>query len=93
MTSADGTLDKIIQGIFDIFPDLDGLEFNGETILGEIPDWDSMAAVNLQVFIEETFKVQLPLDLLNENAKIAEVVHYIDNPAALKAAKRGSVYS
>lgn len=93
MTSADATLDKIIQGIFDIFPDLDGMELSGETILGEIPDWDSMAAVNLQVFIEETFKVQLPLDLLNENAKMSEVVKYIDDPVALKAAKRGSVYS
>ena len=87
------TLNKVIQGIFDLFPDLDGLELDGETSLGKIPDWDSMAAVNLQVFIEEKFRVQLPLDLLNENATISEVVKFIDDPAALKAAKRGSVYS
>ncbi len=93
MSSANGTLNKIIQGIFDIFPDLDGQELDGETCLGKIPDWDSMAAVNLQVFIEENFKVQLPLDLLNENAKISEVVKFIDDPNALKQARRGSAYS
>ena len=87
------TLTKLIQGIFDIFPDLDGLEIDGETTLGKIPDWDSMAAVNLQVFIEENFKIQLPLDLLNENARIAEVVVFIDDPDALKKALRGSAYS
>lgn len=93
MTDSTGTLNKIIQGMYDIFPDLDGLELEAETTLGKIPDWDSMAAVNLQVFIEENFKVQLPLDLLNENARIAEVVMYIDNPDALKTARRGSAYS
>lgn len=93
MTDTTDTLSKLIQGIFDIFPDLDGLEIDGETTLGKIPDWDSMAAVNLQVFIEENFKVQLPLDLLNENARIAEVVKFIDDPNALKAARRGSAYS
>lgn len=93
MTTTTGTLGKIIQGIFDIFPDLDGMEFDGETVLGKIPDWDSMAAVNLQVFIEENFRIQLPLDLLNENAKLSEVVVYIDDPKALKAAQRGSAFS
>jgi acyl carrier protein len=93
MTDATDTLSKIITGIFDIFPDLDGIELDGETILGKIPDWDSMAAVNLQVFIEEHFRVQLPLDLLHENATISEVVKFIDDPAALKAARRGSAFS
>lgn len=88
-----GTLNKIIQGIFDIFLDLDGLELDGDTTLGNIPDWDSIAAVNLQVFIQENFNVQMPLDLLNENAKLSEVVKFIDDPIALKAALRGSAYS
>ncbi len=93
MTESKGTLNKIIQGIFDVFPDLDGLQLDGETTLGKIPDWDSMAAVNLQVFIEENFRIQLPLDLLNENARISELVKYIDDPNMLKEARRGSVYS
>lgn len=93
MTEATVTVNKIIQGIFDIFPDLDGLELDGETTLGKIPDWDSMAAVNLQVFIEENFRIQLPLDLLNENARISELAKYIDDPNSLKEARRGSAYS
>ncbi len=83
-----GTLSRVIMGLVDMFPEVDGSGINGETKLGELPDWDSMAAVNLQVFIEESFHVQVPLDLLNERVMIAEVVKYIEDPEALKKAKR-----
>ena len=83
-----GVLNKVIMGLVDMFPEVDGSKIDGETTLGELPDWDSMAAVNLQVFIDDNFHVQVPLDLLNERAKLAEVVKYIEDPEALKKAKR-----
>ena len=79
-------LKKLTAAIEDLFPDLGALIIIGETRLGDIPDFDSMAAVNLQTFIETTFKITLSLDLLGEDATIAEIIDYIAHPVTLNAA-------
>jgi acyl carrier protein len=70
-------LEKIKFGILDIFPDTAGMQISAEMLLGEIPDYDSMAAVNLQVFLEENFPLKISLDMLNEKMPLGELALYI----------------
>jgi len=51
-----------------------------ETKLGEIPDWDSMVAVNLQILLHDTFHVDLPLELLHEDAIFKDLVMLMEQP-------------
>jgi acyl carrier protein len=71
------TLRKIQAGILDIFPDAAAFEITLETKLGEIPEWDSIAAVNLQTYLQETFPVRIPLDLLTDETAVGELVTFI----------------
>jgi len=73
-------------GIEDLFPEVANITITGETRLGDIPDFDSMAAVNLQSFIDENFKVAIPLDLLGEDTTLKDIVAFIENPIKQKAA-------
>ncbi len=79
-------LKMFMVGFEDLFPELGDLVITGETRLGDIPDFDSMAAVNLQTFIETTFKVTLSLDLLGEDTTIAEIIDFIEHPVKMAAA-------
>jgi acyl carrier protein len=80
------TLKTLKVGIEDLFPEVGNLIITGETRLGDIPDFDSMAAVNLQSFIDDKFKVAIPLDLLGEDTTLKDIVDFIQNPAQQKAA-------
>jgi len=80
------TLKTLKVGIEDLFPEVENLNITEETRLGDIPDFDSMAGVNLQSFIDETFKVAIPLDLLGEDTTLKDIVDFIENPAQQKAA-------
>ena len=57
------TFKKLKTGIEDLFPEVEGMNLSLDTRLGDIPDFDSMAAVNLQTFIVETFNITITLDL------------------------------
>jgi acyl carrier protein len=78
------TLKKIITGIQEIFPEMSAADVTPETLLSEIPEWDSIAAVNLQTYLKETFGIEIPLDLLNEETTIGEIVTFIENPDSIK---------
>ena len=80
------TLKTLKVGIDDLFPEVGNLIITGETRLGDIPDFDSMAAVNLQSFIDDNFKVAIPLDLLGEDTTLKDIVDFIENSAQRKAA-------
>ncbi|MFB3925869.1 MAG: acyl carrier protein [Syntrophales bacterium] len=80
------TFKKIKQGIQNVFPDMGNVEITPETRLGEIPDFDSMAAVNLQTCLEEMFRLSIPLDLLNEEMTVGELAAYIEQPEKMRAA-------
>ena len=51
-----------------------------ETKLGEIPDWDSMVAVNIQIILHDTFHVDLPLELLREDTVFKDLVMLMEHP-------------
>jgi acyl carrier protein len=69
----------IKQGIQELFPAAMDLEIVPDTALDDIPDWDSMSSVNFKVFLEETFKVPIPEDLLNGGSTIGDIVAYVGN--------------
>ena len=79
-------LNKIKSGILDIFPEVGNLPLVAETNLGQIPDFDSMAAVNLQTFLDDIFPLKVPLDMLNEELTLGELAIYISRFVKKKAA-------
>ncbi len=79
-------LAKIRSGILDIFPEVGNLPLTAETNLGQIPDFDSMAAVNFQTFLEENFPLKVPLDMLSEEMTLGELAAYISGFVKKKAA-------
>jgi len=70
-------LSKIKEGIPEIFPAAFGFKIIPDTILSDIPEWDSMSSVNFKVFLEETFQVKIPDDLLEGESTIIEIIHFI----------------
>jgi len=82
----DDILNKIESGILDLFPEVGNLTLTAETNLGQIPDFDSMASVNFQTFLEENFPLKIPLDMLNEEMTLGELAAYISRFVKKKAA-------
>ncbi len=71
------TMRKIEEGLQELFPDIDDMVISTETQLEELPDWDSMSAVNLQSFLEQAFSVTVPQDFLDEEKTVGEVAAFI----------------
>ena len=71
---------QIIKGLEELFPECQGSDLTLETVLGEMPEWDSMAAVNLQTFLLQQFEMEVPLELLADETSIQEVIAYIEHP-------------
>ena len=82
------TFKKLKTGIEDLFPEVEGMTLSLDTRLGDIPDFDSMAAVNLQTFIAETFNISIPLDLFGEDTTLRDITACIDSPEKLAAAEK-----
>ena len=70
-------LTTIRNGIPELFPGAMGFPIEPETLLNDIPEWDSMTSVNFKVFLEETFGVSIPDDLLEGGSTIGEVIAFI----------------
>ena len=71
------TLFKIKDGITEVLPDAIGFEIHLDTLLNNIPEWDSMTSVNFKVFLEETFSVRIPDELLEGESTIGELIEFI----------------
>jgi acyl carrier protein len=70
-------MEKIKYGILDLFPEIGKAPITAEMCLGAIPNYDSMAAVNLQTFLEENFPLKVSLDILTAEMPLGELVAYI----------------
>jgi len=79
---------KMKEVLADNLFEIDELLITRETRLGEIPDWDSMAAVNLQILLHDAFHVDLPLDLLQEETTFSELITLMEHPDKLSEAVR-----
>lgn len=80
----DELLEKISEGIRELFPEIGKLNISLETRLGDIPEYDSMAAVNLQSFLQDAFHMSIPLDLLNEDTTLDDLIAFIQDPKKAK---------
>ena len=77
---------RIIDGLCEIFTETENLSLTADTVLGELPDWDSMAAVNLQTFLHQEFNIEVPLELLADETAIHEIAAFVQNPVPNQAA-------
>jgi acyl carrier protein len=71
---------QLIKGLEELFPECQGTDMSAETVLGEMPEWDSMAAVNFQTYLLQQFQMEVPLELLADETSIKEVMAFIENP-------------
>lgn len=69
--------DLVKEGILDIFPEAEGMAMGSDTRLGDIPEWDSMNAVNLQTYLEKKCSVSVPLELLIEDTTVGELIRFL----------------
>lgn len=75
------TMLRLQENLVEIFPEISTIQVTTETILEEIPDWDSMAAINLQVFLNDYFGIDLEDDFLNDDTSFMEILELIEEPA------------
>jgi acyl carrier protein len=78
--------ESLIAILHDVFPECSGMTISHETQLGELPEWDSMAAVNLQTAMLQQFEIEAPLELLADQTTVQEVVDFLRNPVPSVAA-------
>jgi acyl carrier protein len=72
----------VIKGLCDIFPECEEMALSEKTVLGELPEWDSMAAVNLQTYLLQNFQVEVPLELLADETSLQEITAFLSNPVS-----------
>jgi len=78
-------LETIKNALADLFPEVGTMTLTEATRLGEIPDYDSMAAINIQTFLEETYPLKVSLDMLNEEMTLGELAEYVSRYALKRA--------
>ena len=72
--------ERIIENLHEVFPECSDMILSMGTQLGELPEWDSMAAVNLQTILLQQFEVEVPLELLADQTKLQEIMDFLQNP-------------
>lgn len=77
--------ERIIEILREVFPDCNDIKMSIETQLGELPGWDSMAAVNLQTSLLQQLQVEVPLELLADQTSLQEVAAFLENPVFSEA--------
>ncbi len=86
MTMATETIvERIIEGLKELFPETESMAINPETTMDAMPEWDSMAAVNLQTYLRQTFDVEVPLELLSDETAISEIATFLKEPIGYEA--------
>jgi acyl carrier protein len=71
------TCGRVIQGLREIFPEAENLSFTEKSVLGDLPEWDSMAAVNLQTYLQEQFQIEIPLEFLVDETSVKEISTFL----------------
>jgi acyl carrier protein len=74
-----GNIDTLSACIKELFPDAADVIIGSETLLDDIPGWDSMSAVNLQTYLATAFGVTLPEEMLSGEISVGEIVEQIRN--------------
>lgn len=75
-------MEKIIAAIKSVFEEFDETELRSDMLLDEVPDWDSMNSVNLQLELETTFEVDLSDIVLTGEYRISDVIKILEEQGA-----------
>ncbi len=73
------SLQKRLEEVFQEVFDDDNLALTDETTAKDIPDWDSVAHINLMFSIEQTFGVQFSGNELAQFKNIGELKAFLMN--------------
>lgn len=71
---------QLFKGLEELFPECNETKLSLDTILGEMPEWDSMAAVNLQALLLQQYEVEVPLELLADETQLKDVMAFLEDP-------------
>jgi acyl carrier protein len=72
---------KIFKEIEELFPECSSEKLSLDTVLGEMPEWDSMAAVNLQTVLLQQYDIEVPLELLADETSLQDVIAFLKSPS------------
>ena len=72
--------ERMIEIMRGVFPECNDMKMSMDTRLVELPEWDSMAAVNLQTFLLQQFQLEVPLELLADQTSLKDVAAFLENP-------------
>lgn len=72
-------IDTLSVCIKELFPEAADVTIGSETLLDDIPGWDSMSAVNLQTYLATAFGVTIPEEMLSSETSVGEIVEHIRN--------------
>lgn len=72
----------IFDGVCEIFPEAEAIELAIDTRLEQLPEWDSMAAVNFQTCLLEKFDIEVPLELLADETSLEDIVAFLKSPVS-----------
>ncbi len=72
-------IDTLSACIKELFPEAADMVIGSETLLDDIPGWDSMSAVNLQTYLTTTFGVTISDAMLSGETSIGDIVDQIQN--------------
>lgn len=78
--TAEEIMEGIIDGLREIFPETEYMDLNASTTLGEMPEWDAIAAVNLQTHLLQQFEIEVPLELLSDETTLVEIMTFLKRP-------------
>jgi len=73
---------KLFEVVKSVFPDAVVEKYTPATLLEDIPDWDSMNSVNLQIELENVFGVSLLDDGLDGKTSIQELMNLLKEKGA-----------
>ena len=70
-------MQRISQAIKSVFPEFDISRFRQDLEMGQIPGWDSMNSINLQMQIESMFNIKFGDFSLNDYHKVSDIVNFM----------------
>ena len=68
---------RLVGAITAVFPDFDDTAFSPDLEMMQVPGWDSMNSVNLQMQIQSTFDVQFDQFYLNDESKVSDIITFL----------------
>jgi acyl carrier protein len=73
-------MERLFESIKEVFPEFRAETYGEDMTLNQIPDWDSMNSINLQMQVEERYGVELDSDAPLTGANtIHEFFEYIQH--------------